>query len=84
LEGETMLFNINDHVYVKLTEKGHRVYRETFEKLSRFAGVAIEPEPLKTDAEGWTEFQMWELMRTFGPSITFGGEPPFETEIRIG
>ena len=48
-----LLFNINDHVHVQLTERG------------------------------WSKWQLWHLMETFGTYFAMGEEPPFNLNIEI-
>jgi hypothetical protein len=77
-----MQFNINDRVRVKLTEYGKEVDRAEHARI--FADrpwVAYRPHP--EDAEGWSTWQLWYLMQTFGSSISFG-RLPFETTIELG
>ena len=39
----------------------------------------------KDTKDGWTRFQLWDLMKTFG-DVMINGNPriPFETRIRLG
>ena len=36
---------------------------------------------VKRDEEGYTSFQLWDLMNIFGPYLTLGTDIPFETDI---
>lgn len=76
-------FNVNDKVRVKLTKTGVSMLRFNHTKRylsSREADKHWE-EP-KVDAEGYTEFHMWELMNEFGDLMYNGqGNMPFETEM---
>jgi hypothetical protein len=67
-----MCFNINDHVWVKLTDHGGEVYR------AHFVGENV---PLLFGHEGYARFQMWQLMSIFGKAMYNGGPLVFETEI---
>lgn len=40
-------------------------------------------QPKREDADGWSEWQMWDLMKNLGGEIAQLGELPFETNIRI-
>lgn len=78
-----MKFNINDYVKVKLNKVGvdelkrqHVELKANFPKLDDF----IEP---KTDDEGYSKFQLHELMNRLGHLCILGFEPPFDTEIEI-
>ncbi|MBL4755834.1 MAG: hypothetical protein JKY52_19850 [Flavobacteriales bacterium] len=78
-----MKFNINECVFVQLTDAGreeikrqHDELRETFPKLS--------PQAKKVeDKNGWSKWQLHCLMNTFGHMTHNGGQLPFNTEIRI-
>ena len=78
-------FNINDHVYVKLTEFGHECLRKNHEALwadSRIVNVPAYTPP-QEDGCGWSRWQLWKLMQELGPYITLGEQTPFDTTIRI-
>lgn len=75
-----MKFNINDNVRVKLTQSGLDALRKDHGKLFKGAFSYIEPD---IDEEGWTTFQLWELMDRLGSHIVMGCPLPFETEIEI-
>lgn len=83
-EFEGIKFNINNYVKVKLTEKGKKVLKkqhDELEKLCKSIGKFHEPE---TDENGYTKFQLWDLMRTFGSYIGLGmNDLCFETTIII-
>ena len=78
-------FNINDYVMVKLTPRGRDLHRKAHHAL--MASLPRTPDwaysPPTEDAEGWSKWQAWDLMSSFGEHISLGGEPPFETGIRI-
>lgn len=80
-------FNVNDHLLVKITEKGHELLKKNhYDLYSTFYDKENIPEYknyYKTDEYGWTEMQMWVFMREFGEHITMGFASPFETGIRI-
>jgi hypothetical protein len=80
-------FNVNDHVRVRLTERGLAILREK-QQAFRAAFPRVPPDTLpygspKTDAAGWSEWQMWSLMAEFGEHFGIGAEPPFKTEIEF-
>jgi len=78
-----MLFNINEFIKVKLTPKGIAVLKERHRNLQRkFPKIGPFRMP-QIDADGYTEYQMWDLMNTFGESIGLGFNIPFETTIWI-
>lgn len=84
-----MKFNINNNVKVKLTDFGRKVHREninkTFEFIPKFRTDEYYNQYYKPkeDKDGWSKWQMWDLMANFGPHIRLGGQVPFETEIEI-
>lgn len=78
---EVKKFNVNSWVKVKLTEKGveelkrqHDELREMLPKLGEFK----EPN---VDEDGYTKFQMHDLMNRFGRMVQPGLNPPFEVVI---
>jgi hypothetical protein len=80
-----MRFNINDKVRVKLRESGRRILRRRHAELMQNlpAGSGWEYSDPKEDEDGWSEWQLWNLMQEFGPHIAMGFDPPFDTEIEI-
>jgi hypothetical protein len=72
-------FNINNNVHVKLTRHGVEVMRSNHEEM-RCTLPFMEKE---TDEEGYSVWQMWELMGMFGSNITMGLELPFNTDIKL-
>lgn len=84
-----MRFNINNEVKVRLTDAGREAHRKNYEELKTFGLERLKAAewhnytPPKEDADGWSRWQLWDLMRQFGPHITHGMSTPFETEIEI-
>lgn len=80
-------FNINDYVKVKLTERGKYIYSHYYDDLNALiiknGGKHLEPVEIQYDEEGYTEFQMWHLMKIFGKHLFNGCEVPFETTIKF-
>lgn len=71
-ETGTTELNINEIVFVRLTDHGKRILRES--------GCQY----IKTENDGWSKWQLWDLMQSFGSHIHFGNRDlPFETTIRI-
>lgn len=78
-----LAFNINDYVMVQITPDGHDALARRYAE--RFAGVPYQPayeRPLE-DAEGWSRWQLWELMANMGPEMHLGGVEMIGVEIRI-
>lgn len=80
-----MRFNVNDHVKVRLTERGRTLLRKNHDKLFAPVPPAARMEFFlpEEDAEGWSEWQLWCLMQEFGPHMHMGFDPPFETTIEL-
>jgi hypothetical protein len=83
-----MEFNCNDYVKVRLTDEGRRIHRANYEALvSSMPPLARENVPYiepKEDADGWSQWQLWELMSQFGPWMRMAYNNPFDMNIRIG
>ena len=80
-----MEFNMNHAVWVKMTEAGkteHRRQHDAF--IEEWPQLDVDYKPIVEDASGWSEWQLWELMRKFGPKLYNGCNVPFETTMRIG
>ena len=82
-----MQFNINDRVRVKLTDHGRQLHRKAHEAFWSQPGLGSirrsQYEAPKEDAEGWSVWQMWSLMETFGKHCGLAKPLPFETTIEI-
>ena len=80
-----MTFNINDNVRVRLTEHGRKILKQQYdEAVNRCPALKTFPfESYKSDADGWSEFTIWDLMKRFGTSMGNGWEMPFDAVIRI-
>jgi hypothetical protein len=81
-------FNINHNVKVKLTNVGRKIHRdqhdELYGRLRRTPGaMPFEYTSPREDADGWSTWQLWVLMETFGNHMGMGAEVPFETEILV-
>ncbi len=74
-----MKFNINDNVKVKLTPHGIGVLISRHEKLMGEYPFRMP----QIDSQGYTEYQLWELMNIFGEHMGMGSKLPFQTEIEI-
>lgn len=83
---KTVPFNINDYVRVRLTPYGHKALFDQYLALISHYPYKTPPFPYsapKEDENGWSKWQMWDLMSTLGGSISMGGPNPFETSIEI-
>ena len=81
--------NVNDCVYVRLTEEGKKYLKKHYfdnpylpldVKHDLFESYA------KADEEGWSKFELFELMNIFGPIMYMGSlVSPFQGNVvRIG
>lgn len=62
--------NLNDQIKVKLTTYGQEVYRNQWKELNRRAGkFVVFPHYARVDKEGYTSFQLWDFIETFGEYI---------------
>lgn len=65
-------FNINDCIKVKLTAKGKKIIQEDYEQLcASYPNLDIKMRYVE-DADGYTEFQLWDFMRLFGSHLYCG------------
>jgi hypothetical protein len=68
-------FNLNNHVWVKLTPKGEKIlFGERPEEASGNRYLS---------ARGWTRLQLWEVLAYLGPNVTFGSAEPLAMTIRF-
>lgn len=67
-----MIVGINQKVKARLTDFGRKILREQWESLQEYYASLPEYVPITEDDEGWSEWQLWELMEQFGPHINFG------------
>jgi len=52
-------------------------------KLSAAASELFKYTPPKEDANGWSKWQAWDFMATFGQFMRLGGENVISTNIQI-
>jgi hypothetical protein len=77
-------FNINDCVRVKLTDLGKDVYYHQYDETNDYYDRQIfKPHYPAVDKEGYTEFQLWELMKLYGTYCSNDCDLPFETNITL-
>lgn len=82
-----MRFNFNEYIRVRLTDEGREQYRRSVEALRSMmppsVAAAFPFTPRKEDVDGWSDWQGWELMKTFGPWMIMGAPLPFEMTVDI-
>jgi len=80
-----MKFNINDEVRIKLTDEGRERHRAQHDALMNRipASARFDYRPPVEDSEGWSKWQLWVVMETFGPHTHLGSRNCFDTTIEI-
>jgi hypothetical protein len=80
-----MRFNINNYIRVQLTDRGREIHHErwlrtlgTEELRERYPYRAPDE-----DSDGWSRWQAWDFMATFGPHLGVGMNNPASPEIII-
>lgn len=77
--------NINEWVKVKLLPLGIQVLKEQREELNDHivgrGGKPLDDYSPSVDKDGYTKFQLWDLMYRFGGLVSLGSRLPFETTI---
>lgn len=73
--------NINDKVWVRLTDRGREIDRAAHEAL-RAVAPSVGPY-VSHEINGWCSWQLWQLMSRFGEHCYLGCDPPFDTEISL-
>lgn len=76
-------FNINGYVRVRLTAEGRLIHRRQHDAWRRKIPDLGRYRAPKKDADGYSRWQAWDLMATFGSHISHGAAPPFDTVIII-
>lgn len=80
-----MNININDNVKVKLTTAGiNELSRQREDFVRAFPHVKLGDLIKNTDSDGYTKFQLHDLMNKFGHLMSDGSELPFHPNILIG
>jgi hypothetical protein len=72
--------NLNDEVWVQLTDLGWKVYDDFH------SDVPLEPEKLRAlveDPSGWQKFQLWSLMEIYGPHTHHGMDSGFFERLEL-
>lgn len=76
-------FNVNEYVSVRLTDKGRAHHKADFLHWTTEAKVKLPYRPPQEDADGWSKWQLHQLMHIFGEGTGVGQDLLFETTIRI-
>lgn len=76
-------FNINNYVWIKLTEKGEQIRKDNHNTLYGENASKYEMIKHEKNNEGFERWQLWELMQEFGSAMWNGCAVPFETIIKL-
>ncbi len=77
------VFNLNDYVYVQLNDLGREIHKDRYLKTFADSKFRIAYTPPVEDVNGWSKWQMHELMNTFGAHMYNGCNIPMNTTIQI-
>lgn len=77
-----MKFNINKYVKVRVTPYGRSLLeKQHAELMEMIPECGRHPFRLDIDQDGYSKFQLWDLMSRLGQYCQMGVEQPFETEV---
>jgi hypothetical protein len=76
--------NLNDTVFVRLTERGRKSHKKYYEEFFKSVGL---PQSRYTapaeDEEGFSQWQLHDLAFHFGKDMSIGVNTPLETTIYV-
>lgn len=72
-------FNMNNSVKVQLNDIGRAELKRQHDELYNDIGIDKEYIERSADSDGYSSFQMHDLMNTFGHMMVMGHQTPFET-----
>lgn len=62
--------NLNEYIYVKLTDLGKDIYYHQYDWLNDYTGkIVLEPKMPEVDDKGRTRFLLWEFMHLYGEHL---------------
>lgn len=73
--------NLNEPVYVKLTDAGRALHKKNHEENFRVARKRPDYILPEEDENGISKWQLWHLFHEFGIEIFMGADLPFATDI---
>lgn len=78
-----MEFNLNECVYVKLTDIGKKELKRQHDELkAQLPSLGEYSNPIE-DENGFSKWQAWNLFGSLGHLLKIGFQVPFEPTIRI-
>lgn len=80
-------FNINSCVFVKLTDTGKEELKRQHDSINlQLNGRLGEWKGVVEDSEGWSKWQLWDLMNRFNSMLSNGNNTAFDPVImwRVG
>jgi hypothetical protein len=83
---ETVLeFNLNQAVYIRLTDNGRLFLKQKHDQIFSGSRLSYEYLPPREDDNGWSQWQLWNLMNVFGDQFYWGNFQPnlFDLTIRF-
>jgi hypothetical protein len=76
-------FNLNDEVFVKLDDKGYQFLADKHNKYSPERKRDADYYRGKADINGYTTFQAWDFINTFGEVTTISKSGYYCNVIKI-
>ena len=74
-----MRINLNESIKVKLTDWGKEIYYHRYDMINEFCNKIIcKPSFPKEDADGYTEFTLWDFMHLYGEYMIMGAPEVIE------
>ena len=68
-----MRININESIKVKLTDWGKEIFYHRYDEINEFwHKIVCKPSFPKEDADGYTEFILWDFMHLYGNYMVMG------------
>lgn len=78
-----MKFNLNESVKVRLNDHGKAILRKQHEQTFKGMEKDFPYQAPKEDGDGYSQWQLWVLMKTFGPHLGNGCRAPFDLDIEL-
>lgn len=76
-------FNINNCVSVRLTDEGRAELKRQHESINLQLNGRLGEWKGVSETDGWSRWQMWDLMNRFGHMLSLGRVMPFDTVIKL-